>query len=60
MARNLGSVRLRKVIPVNQKQVLVIEASGAYLLDFDNPIKQWKIDCPTSCAAISEHQEILA
>ncbi|MGK7885557.1 MAG: protein kinase [Crocosphaera sp.] len=60
MVRKLGLGRLRKVIPFNKNQVLVIEASGAYLLDFHNPIKQWEIDCPTFCAAISENKEILA
>ncbi|WP_268742108.1 hypothetical protein WH8501_10565 [Crocosphaera watsonii WH 8501] len=41
MAKKLGLGRLKKVIALNQKQVLVVEASGASLLDFDNPINQW-------------------
>ena len=44
MTHKLGLGRLRKVIPVNQNQVLVVEAGGASLFDFNNSVTQWKIE----------------
>ncbi|WP_198648319.1 serine/threonine-protein kinase, partial [Cyanothece sp. BG0011] len=60
MVHKLGRGCLKKAVPINQNQVLVIEAGGACLLDFKTKMAHWEIDCPTSGGAISENKKILA
>ncbi|MDJ0600088.1 MAG: protein kinase [Crocosphaera sp.] len=60
MTQKLGRGCIKTVIPINQIQVLVLEAGGASLFDVNTGIIPWEIDCPTSCGAISKNQKILA
>ncbi|EAZ89003.1 protein kinase domain-containing protein [Crocosphaera chwakensis] len=60
MVHKLGQGCIRKVIPINQNKVLVIEAGGASLLNINNRTTHWEIDCPSSWGDVSKNKKLLA